>query len=106
MEDEDRLMYISRNQDKLRAEYLQGIFDAVEKGITNGSQIGKRILLPSSHVGSRRYMIQNYHDGVAICRVYGPPDLFITFTCNPKWCEITSNILPGEKPNGRPDVIV
>ena len=57
MEDEDRLMYISRNQDKLRAEYLQGIFDAVEKGITNGSQIGKRILLPSSHVGSRRYMI-------------------------------------------------
>ena len=51
-------------------------------------------------------MIQNYHDGVAICRVYGPPDLFITFTCNPKWCEITSNILHGEKPNDRPDVIV
>jgi hypothetical protein len=77
MEDEDRLMYISRNQDKLRVEYLQGIFDAVEKGINDGSQIGKKVLLPSSHVGSRRYTIQNYHDGVAICRVYGPPDLFI-----------------------------
>jgi len=31
MEDEDRLMYIAKNQDKLRAEYLQGIFDAIEK---------------------------------------------------------------------------
>jgi hypothetical protein len=84
IEDEDRLMYISRNQDKLRAEYLQGIFDAVEKGLSEGKQIGKRILLPSSHVGSRRYIIQNYHDGIAICREYGPPDLFITFTCNSK----------------------
>ncbi|KAJ1283306.1 hypothetical protein BS78_03G118400 [Paspalum vaginatum] len=34
IEDEDRLMYIARNQDKLRAEYLQGIYDAVEKGLS------------------------------------------------------------------------
>lgn len=83
-EDEDRLQYIAKNQDKLRVEYLQGIADAVEKGILHGDQIGKKTLLPSSHTGCRRYMIQNYHDGIAICRVYGPPDLFITFTCNPK----------------------
>jgi len=51
-------------------------------------------------------VIQNYHDGIAICRVYGPPDLFITFTCNPKWPEITSTILEGEHPNDRPDIIV
>ncbi|WVZ86230.1 hypothetical protein U9M48_033045, partial [Paspalum notatum var. saurae] len=105
MEDEDRLQYIARNQDKLRAEYIQGIFDAVEKGIQEGNQIGKRVLLPSSHTGSRRYVIQNYHDGIAICRVYGAPDLFITFTCNPKWPEITS-ILEGQQPNDRPDIIV
>jgi hypothetical protein len=59
IEDEDRLMYIDRNQDKLRAEYLQGIFDAVEEGLTHGEQIGKIILLPSSHIRSKRYMIQN-----------------------------------------------
>ena len=75
MEDEDRLQYIARNQDKLRAEYEQGILDTVEKGIQEGNQIGKRVLLPSSHTGSRSYVIQNYHDGIAICRVYGPPDL-------------------------------
>jgi hypothetical protein len=106
MEDEDRLGYIARNQDKLRAEHLQGVFDAVEKGLNEGNEIGKRVLLSSSHVGSRRYVIQNYQDGIAICRVYGPPDLFITFTCNPKWPEIILTILEGEQPNDRPDIIV
>ena len=51
-------------------------------------------------------MIQNYHDGIAICRVYGPPDLFITYTCNPKWPEITLANLEGQAPNDRPDIIV
>jgi hypothetical protein len=64
------------------------------------------VLLSSSHVGSRHYIIQNYHDDIAICRVYGPPDLFITFTCNPKWPEIVLAILPGEQANDRPDIIV
>jgi hypothetical protein len=106
IEDEDRLMYIAKNQNKLRAEYLQGIFDAIEKGLNKGNQIGKRVFLPSSHVGSRRYVIQNYHDGIAICREYGPPDLFITFTCNTKWSEITLAILKGEQANDRDDIIV
>jgi len=106
MEDEYRLDYIMRNQKKLRAEYIQEIFDAIEKGIYEASQIGKKVLLPSSHVGCRRYMIQNYHDGIAICCVYGPPDLFIIFTCNPKWPELTTSILEGEQPNDRADIIV
>ena len=106
MEDEDRLHYIATNQSKLRANYIQGIFDVVEKGINETNQIGKKILLSSSHVGSRRYMIQNYHDSIAICRVYGPPDLFITFTCNPKWTEITLALSEGQQPNDRVDIIV
>jgi hypothetical protein len=106
IEDEDRLDYIVRNQSKLRAEYIEGVSDAVEKGIYEANKIGKKVLLPSSHVGSRRYMIQNYHDGIAICCAYGPPDLFITFTCNTKWPEIAIALLPGEYPNDRADVIV
>jgi hypothetical protein len=31
MKDEDRLAYIARNQDKLKIEYLQGVFNAIEK---------------------------------------------------------------------------
>src|SRR6266542_6355526 len=106
MEDEDRLDYISRNQCKLRAEYMQEVFDAVEKGIYETNQIGKKVLLPSTHIGSRRYVIQNYHDSIAICCVYGAPDLFITFTCNPKWIEITQALLEGQQTNDRADIIV
>ena len=45
---------------------------------------------------------------MAICRWAGPPDLFITFTCNPKWTEITEFLanIPGQRPEDRPDVVV
>ena len=46
MEDEDRLAYIARNQDKLRCEYLQGVFDAIDKGLTESDQIGKKNFAP------------------------------------------------------------
>jgi hypothetical protein len=81
--DESRLQYIIQNQNNLRMESVQGILDVVTRGCTDGDEIGRRVILPASHVGGRRYMFQNYHDGLAICRVYGPPDFFVTFTCNP-----------------------
>ena len=52
-------------------------------------------------------MIQNYHDAIAICRVHGPPDFFVTFTCNAKWPEIAEGIIePGQRPSDRADIIV
>ncbi|CAH9130021.1 unnamed protein product, partial [Cuscuta epithymum] len=45
-------------------------------------------------------MIQNYQDAMAICRWAGYPDLFITFTCNPKWSEVTRFL---EKRNLNPE---
>lgn len=44
--------------------------------------------MPSSCVGSRRYMDQQYFDGMAICSYVGFPNLFISFTCNPIWSKI------------------
>ena len=63
--------------------------------------------IPSSHTGSPRYMIQNYQDAMGICKHYGNPNLFITFTCNPKWPEITRalTMIPGQRPEDRPDII-
>nr|ADB85380.1 putative retrotransposon protein [Phyllostachys edulis] len=57
--------------------------------------------------GGRRYMVQNYHDAIAICRVHGPPDLFITFTCNPRWPEITEALAfdLGERVTDRADIV-
>ncbi|GJY69800.1 helicase [Tanacetum coccineum] len=43
---------------------------------------------------------------MAICHTYGNPDLFITFTSNPKWPEISVMLahVPGQKTHDRPEV--
>ncbi|XP_042056261.1 uncharacterized protein LOC121800826 [Salvia splendens] len=79
-----RLAYVRTQQKKLQAEIYSGLEEAVLHGETDSSRHGKRIILPSSFVGGARYMIQNYQDAMAICRWIGYPNLFITFTRNPK----------------------
>ena len=44
-------------------------------------------------------------DAMAIVRAFGKPTLFITITCNPKWPEITAALLPGQRPEDRPDLV-
>ena len=39
-----------------------------------------------------------------VCR-YGKPDLFITFTCNPKWPEIEDCLFPNQTSSDRPDIV-
>uniref|UniRef100_A0A0L8FKW3 Helitron helicase-like domain-containing protein n=1 Tax=Octopus bimaculoides TaxID=37653 RepID=A0A0L8FKW3_OCTBM len=38
-------------------------------------------------------------------RHFGCPDLFITFTCNPKWIEIEIELLNGQRPTDRHDLL-
>jgi hypothetical protein len=57
---------------------------------------GTRLLLALSFTGSNRYMREQYQDAMAMVRAYGKPDLFVTVTCNPKWQEITRELLPGQ----------
>ncbi|XP_065658002.1 uncharacterized protein LOC136082525 [Hydra vulgaris] len=42
---------------------------------------------------------------MTIIKKKGKQHLFITFTCNPKWREITENLYPGQTANGRPDLV-
>lgn len=53
-------------------------------------------------------MLQNFHDGVAITRVYGSTDIFLTFISNPKWPEIieTLKFEPGRSYTDKADVVV
>ena len=51
-------------------------------------------------------MFELYQDSMSIARKYGKPDLFITFTCNPKWEEIFSALILNQKATDRPDLIV
>ncbi|GKC16554.1 DNA helicase PIF1, ATP-dependent [Tanacetum coccineum] len=71
---------------------------SLTRGDTSAVGLGKRIVLPRTFTGSPRYMMQNYHDAMALCRAYGNPDFIITFTSNPKWPEISKMLayFPGE----------
>lgn len=101
-----RLQWIRFHQTDLRAHLYNGIAEAVLKGESNSASTGKRIVLPSSFVGGARYMFQNYQDAMAICGWAGYPDLFITFTCNHKWPELSSYFKNyGFKSQDRPDMV-
>ena len=50
-------------------------------------------------------MHQNYLDAMALVRAFGKPDLFVTFTANPSWAEVTENLLEGQKASDRPDLV-
>ena len=52
-------------------------------------------------------MVENYQDAMAICRWAGYPDLFLTFTCYPKWPEINHSLefIEGLKYEDRPDIV-
>ncbi|WVZ88359.1 hypothetical protein U9M48_034889 [Paspalum notatum var. saurae] len=101
-----RLNWYRMHQGTLRTELYSGLQDALDNGDTRTDQIGKRIILPSSYTGSPRNKHQYYQDAMAICRWAGYPDLFLTFTCNPKWPEIQYMLdeIPSQKPEDRPDV--
>ncbi|XP_058768177.1 uncharacterized protein LOC131641899 [Vicia villosa] len=107
MMESERLNWLRTNQSKLRV----GKYNQLNEQ-TNGAQAntapkrGKRVVLPSTFVGSKRYMDQLYFDGMAISSKLGFPDLFVTFTCNPAWPEI-ERALSGTnlKPHDRPDLI-
>ncbi|XP_019158425.1 PREDICTED: uncharacterized protein LOC109155147 [Ipomoea nil] len=106
MVESSRLTFIRQNQKSLRCEAYKGLSDALTRGEVDPTTQGKRIVLPSSFTGGARYMIPNYQDAMAICRWNGYPNLFITFTCNPKWPEIRRYIHKrGLKAEDRPDIV-
>ena len=66
-------------------------------------KVGRKVL-SSTFIGSPRWYNAQFQDGMAICREYHKPDLFITMTCNPHWEEITEE-LNGASAQDRPDLV-
>ena len=51
-------------------------------------------------------MTQNYLDAMSLCKWFGYPDFFITFTCNPKWPEVKRFLQNTSlNPEDRPDIL-
>ncbi|KAF1980631.1 hypothetical protein K402DRAFT_300195, partial [Aulographum hederae CBS 113979] len=78
-----RLDYFRHNQQEMRLSSYGGLMDALDANDAVGTDVGKSIILPASFTGSPRQMRNAYLDAMAIARHHGPPDFFITFTCNP-----------------------
>ncbi|XP_017221355.2 uncharacterized protein LOC108198086 [Daucus carota subsp. sativus] len=92
-----RLYWVRKHQKELRRDLYNNIRDQVRIGDGDSSNIGRSYILPSSFTGSKRYMQQNFQDALAVCRVIGHTDLFLTMTCNTEWDEMQKmmDLLPG-----------
>lgn len=102
----ERLSYISRNQQQLRADDYIHLRDAINQDANvNAANIGQHVILPSSFTGSPRYMHEKTQDAMTYVRNYGRPDLFVTFTCNPEWPEIKKELFAGQRSFDRHDII-
>ncbi|CAN7046350.1 unnamed protein product [Brassica oleracea var. botrytis] len=90
----------------LRSDSYDSIQQAENAGKTDMHEQGSRLLLPASFTRGPRYMKNMYLDAMAICRRIGFPDLFITFTCNPKWPEVTRYLQPRKlAAEDRPEIL-
>jgi len=67
-----RLKWMQDHQKDLRSELVQGIADAIDKGLTNADSVGGKVVIPASFTAGRRYFVISYQDAMAICRVYAP----------------------------------
>lgn len=86
------LTRVRLHQKNMRNDLYQGIVDAVNSDNNiNATDIGKRIIFPSTFTGSPRQMHKMFQDGMAMQK-YGKPSLFITFTGNPQWEEINKEL--------------
>lgn len=101
-----RLQWNRQNQKQLRVDQYLGLMDYVQnKAEGQNMRAGRVVILPSSFIGSKRSLQQNYQDAMVLVAKFGKPDLFITFTCNPKWEEIKSELKPYETAMDRPDLV-
>lgn len=84
----DRLAWQRANQTTLRREQFAGLQDVMADHdfmrAPRASAIGQPVMLSSSFTGSPRHMHEAYQDAMALVRVLGKPDIFLTMTCNPK----------------------
>nr|KAJ0205749.1 hypothetical protein LSAT_V11C500263750 [Lactuca sativa] len=80
-----RLVFVEKNQTKIRADLYQGVVDCFNAG--------------------PRDMRRRFLDAMALVQDDGRPDIFLTMTCNLKWKEIEDELLPGKSAQDRPNLV-
>jgi len=103
--EQSALNWARTHQKELRADVYRGLRDAAMGDRENNLDLqnhGQRVILPSTHIGSERNMLQLFPDSMAICREFRKSDLFVTMTANPNWPEVLDALLKEAGPNGMP----
>lgn len=101
----NNLTWIRLNQNTILADEYVALNRYIERQAQQrGARALPSVIVPSTFTGSARFMRQLTLDAMSIFGRFGKPDLFITFTCNPKWPEIVDNLDEGEQPHDRPDL--
>ena len=103
----NKLNFLRNHQSQLRAELYNNLRDHVlaSDSARPPPRLGVPVILPSTFAGCARDLHGRYQDAMAVVRKHGKPDLFITFTCNPRHPDIIENLLPGQQPQDRPDIV-
>lgn len=91
------------NQKKLHAEEYIHLRDVIAND-GNADNVGQMLILPATYTGSPRHMHEYAQDAITYVRKYGRPDLFVTFTCNPTWQEISNLLQNGQSSIDRHDL--
>ncbi|GJX04080.1 DNA helicase PIF1, ATP-dependent, partial [Tanacetum coccineum] len=106
MTESERLSFNRKNDKDMRSENYSKLATLAQNKDSGVKLRGKKVVLNSTFTRSPHYMMQNYLDAMTLHKFYGYPDLFITFTCNPNWPEISRFMAKrGLKSEDRPDVI-
>nr|CAD2177072.1 unnamed protein product [Meloidogyne enterolobii] len=102
----DRLNYIKLHQKEICKEsynYIENFLN--KKSKTNEIQVKKQIILPSSFTGGPRNLHESFMDAMTIVNEVGRPDIFLTFTCNPKDEDIKKCLIFDQENYDRPDIV-
>ena len=103
---EENFRYLRNNQSKLLKYHRVGDVPATTAGApTPEPPVMPSVHLPSSVVGSRKFLSNKTADGLAVAARLGNPLLFITVTTNKEWNEIKRRIPAGASPYDYPDIV-
>lgn len=98
----NNLNYNRQHQQQLRAEQYQGLADHVANMAQNANiAAGVAVILLSSFEGLPINMSERCCDAMSIFSKW----LFITFTANPSWPDITEILRPEQQTADRPDLV-
>ena len=81
----------------MQAENIKLDDDVVVPGTLDEDDASQNNIIPLSYAGKTRCMTHSYRDGMVGSHVHTSPDIITSFTCNPKWAQITKTLKPEQQ---------